>query len=583
MLAQICGAGWQGLEQEEATLWVRRIANPPAACPHARPSHLSETASSATIKSPMRASRWLLAIWFCFLARAFFYCAALPLWEGYDEWSHFAVVQRMVFHGEALVSRDRQIPRDVAASLQLAPVAWECRQLPPPSATHDDFWRLPPAERARREAAFRAIPSAWAFQDSTGNLTTYEGLQGPLAAWVMSPILSAVRNAHISTQALMLRWYSMAILSLVIPLTFLTARAAFGHDAPALGCAAVLAAMPGFLIGIARVSNESVAVLLFTLLTWLSLEELTRNRAIALGAVLGFGLLAKAYFLTAIPPVALLLLWKCRRPRALLVPLVAVAIAGWWYARNLLTTGTLSGMWESVVQPNATFATKLHQAIRVPWLGTIDSILFSHLWLGAWSTLTVRSWMYHLFYLLIVLAMLGLAWRVRSVPIAILALFYVTFWLGQLYHAALLSTVWGMATSLGCYLYAAGAAEVTLCAAGLRALSPRRARRFVVPAGVALFALLDLYTIHMVALPYYTGLIAHRPNGPVAAFHPTAAAIREGVARLAAFKSPLLVPPVLGALWFFYAAATLGLVALSFAVARREASSETTPQAACPN
>ena len=62
--------------------------------------------------SAMRATRWLLAIWLCFLARAFFYCAALPLWEGYDEWSHFAVVQRMAFRGEPLVSRDSPISRD---------------------------------------------------------------------------------------------------------------------------------------------------------------------------------------------------------------------------------------------------------------------------------------------------------------------------------------------------------------------------------------------------------------------------------------------------------------------------------------
>jgi hypothetical protein len=86
----------------------------------------------------MRAPRWLLAIWLCFLVRAFFYGAALPLWEGYDEWSHFAVVQRMAFRGEPLVSRDSPISRDVAASLDLAPVAWECRYLPPPSATYDD-------------------------------------------------------------------------------------------------------------------------------------------------------------------------------------------------------------------------------------------------------------------------------------------------------------------------------------------------------------------------------------------------------------------------------------------------------------
>jgi hypothetical protein len=254
------------------------------------------------------------------------------------------------------------------------------------------------------------------------------------------------------------------------------------------------------------------------------------------------------------------------------VPLLTLAIAAWWYVRNLLTTGTLSGMWESAVQPTATLGAQLHQATRVPWLATIDSILFSHLWLGAWSTLTVRSWMYHLFYLLIALAMLGLALRISTSAIRILAGFVLAFWLGQLYHANLLSMVWGIATSLGCYLNAVAAAEVTLCVAGLRALSPRAARRFVAPAGVALFALFDLYTLHMVALPYYTGFTAHRPGGPVANFHPAAANFPEFLTRLAAFKPPLLSEPVLAALWVCYAAATIGLVALSFAAARREAS-----------
>ena len=520
----------------------------------------------------MRAPRWLLAIWLCFLARAIFYCAALPLWEGYDEWSHFATVQRMAFRGEPLVSRFSQIPRDVAASLELAPVSWECRYLPPPSATYDEFWRLPAAERARREAEFRAIPSAWARQDSTGNLKTYEGLQAPLAGWIMVPVLLAARHAHLSTQVLLLRWFNMAILSLVIPLIFLIARRVFRHDATALACAAIIGAMPGYLIGIARVSNESVAVVLFTALLWLAVEELTRRRLIAMGVVLGLGFLAKAYFLAAVPAVAVLLVWKCRRPRALLVPLATLAIAGWWYVRNLLTTGTLSGMWESAVQPTVTLGDQFHQATRVPWLVTIDSILFSHLWLGAWSTLTVRSWMYHLFYLLIAIAMLGLAFRMSTSAIRILAVFVLTFWLGQLYHANLLSMVWGIATSLGVYLNAVAAGEVTLCVAGLRALSPRAGRRFVAPAGVALFALFDLYTLHMVALPYYTGFIAHRPGGPVASFHPAAASLTEFLARLAAFKSPLLPQPVLVALWVCYAAATLGLVALAFAAARRETS-----------
>jgi hypothetical protein len=517
----------------------------------------------------MRAPRWLPAIWLCFLARAFFYCAALPIWEGYDEWSHFAVVQHVAFRGEPLVDRYRLIPRDVAASLDLAPVAWECRNIPPPALTHDAFWRLPPAERARREAEFRVIPAAWSRENSTGNLTTYEGLQGPLSSWIMAPVLLAARRAHLATQVFLLRCFGMAILSLMIPLTFLIARSVFRRDSAALGCAAIVAAMPGLLIGIARVSNECVAVTLFTLLLWLCVEDLTRTRLIAIGVVLGLGLLAKAYFLTAIPPLALLLLWKCRRPHALLVPAIAFAIAGWWYVRNLLTTGTLSGMWESAVQPNATLVDQIHQAARTPWLATIDSILFSHLWLGAWSTLTVRSWMYHLFYAFIALGLLGAALRLSSVPLRILTGFTLTFWLGQLFHANLLSMVWGIATSLGCYLNAVLAGEVSLCVAGLRAITPRPTRRFVAPLGVALFALFDLYTLNLVALPYYAGLTAHRPGGPVSAFHPAATPLGDFLTRIAAFKSPLLPPPVLATLWASYAIATLLLVVSPFVAGRR--------------
>src|SRR5215467_1554576 len=246
--------------------------------------------------------RWLVVIWACFVARAAFYCAALPLWEGYDEWSHFAVVQRMAFRGEPLVARDAPIGGDIAASLELAPVAWESRNLPPPSLTQDDFWRLPPEERVRRESLFRAIPSSAAHQDSTGPLKAYEGLQGPLYGWIMTPVLLAASHAHLSTQVLLVRLFGVLLVSLIIPLTFRIGRGIL-DDGLALGCAAVVAVMPELLIDTARAGNDGVAAVLFTAVIWLSLEVarngLTRGRAITLGASLGLGLLAKAYFLTA--------------------------------------------------------------------------------------------------------------------------------------------------------------------------------------------------------------------------------------------------------------------------------------------
>src|SRR6185503_15309837 len=95
-----------------------------------------------------RVPRLLLLVWTCFLVRGAFYSAAFPIWEGFDEWAHFAVIERMVEHGEPLVWRHAPVSREIEASLQLAPVPWELRYLSPPSVTQDDYCRLSAAGRA---------------------------------------------------------------------------------------------------------------------------------------------------------------------------------------------------------------------------------------------------------------------------------------------------------------------------------------------------------------------------------------------------------------------------------------------------
>ena len=45
----------------------------------------------------------IYVIWACFAARLLFYAAMLPLWEGFDEWAHFAVIRTMATRGVLLV------------------------------------------------------------------------------------------------------------------------------------------------------------------------------------------------------------------------------------------------------------------------------------------------------------------------------------------------------------------------------------------------------------------------------------------------------------------------------------------------
>ncbi len=507
-------------------------------------------------------SEWpVAALWCCFLLRLGFYSAALPLWEGFDEWAHFSVV-RAVAHGSLLPPRAGPLPRDVEESMRLAPAPRDSTASLPSAVTHDDFWQLAPAERAAREAALRALPSDFRNQRGSSALRAYEGLQPPLYYWLTAPVLWLAGAAPLTFQVLLLRLASVLIASMVVPFAYLAARDFFRDSRLALGCAAVVALMPELAFDVARAGNDCLAVLLFTVLTWLALRVARENRAtaLALGIVLGLGLLTKAYFLAAIPPL-LLILAPLGRGALVRGLLPAVPIAGWWYLRNLLTTGTFTGLNEAVMLRGKT-GFLLLRAGEVPWRTALDSILLSHLWYGGWSGLTIRSWMYHLFYLAIAAAAAGCCLQLRSLfrPLAI----YGFFWLAQFYNVLLLFLSKGVPTSMGWYLYAAVAAEAILCVAGLRALLPKRAQYWPPLAGAFLFAALDLYTWNAVAAPYYTGLIRHRANGALAAVHVSdywAAGFGEFFNRLAAFKP--IAAPWLAAFWILYLLATAAPVILA--------------------
>lgn len=540
----------------------------------------------------VRSQRWMVVVWASFAARLLFYSAMLPLWEGYDEWAHFAVIRHMVNDGELLVSRQAPVPRDVEASLQLAPVPWEMRSLAPPSYTQDDFWRLSREERERRESAFQAMPAAWGKEYGSGPFSAYEALQPPLYYWMMAPALWLCQLFHagLEGQVLALRLLSSLLASLVVPLVFLLGRQVWGDSGTALGAAAIVALMPGLALDVARVGNDCLAVVLFTLLTWLAVktveEGLSIGLAVAGGLVLGFGLLTKAYFLAAIPAALAVWIygsWRARHAgHAAVAASLGAIVPGWWYVYNLRTTGTLSGLSESVMLRGMGAGEMLHKAGEIKWAKAVDAIFFSHLYFGGWSSLTVRSWMYHLFYIVILAAAVGLVRLLRRRAILTLLLIYLSFWLGQFYNVALLYISKGLAGSMGWYMYAVVGAEVTLCLAGLRKLAPARLSRWVAGGGAAMFALLDLYTVHAVAVPYYTGMIRHKVNGSLEALH-WAAFERIGtggaVERLTAFMRPFVPAAILVALWLLYLAGTAGALACACArkydsAAKRQGSSE---------
>jgi hypothetical protein len=490
------------------------------------------------------------------LARGLFYAGFQPLWEGYDEFAHFGVIRAMVTHGKLLVPRDQVLPRDVEESLRLVPVPWQIRAWSPDYLSDEAWWALPAAERSAREERLRTMPLEWRREDTPTGKLAYESLQAPLYYWLMAPVLWILQTAALPTQVLVLRWLAVAIASVTIPLVFLIAREVFVEDAVALGCAAIVALMPGFAIDVARVGNECLSVVLYSALTWTLVWS---GKRFAGPVLLGLGLIAKAYFLTAVPVVL-----AKQRKKALAAGAIALAIGGWWYVRNELTSGTLAGLAEQVMLRDLGFWGVLRRIPTVPWRTVVDAILLSHLYFGAWSSLTVRSWMYHLLYLVAAAGAIGLLWQLRNRAIRWLLVIYLAFWAGQLYNALLLYVSKGLAASMGWYLYAVVAAEVVLCTVGFG-----RFRAWAAAAGAGLFAVLDLYTVHALAIPYYTGMIAHKSNGALAAVHAgdfRALGVAGMFARLAVnkpFPAGMLV-----VLWMAYLAATVFALAITMRVNR---------------
>jgi hypothetical protein len=486
------------------------------------------------------------------------------------------------------------VSREIEESLKLVPLPWMLRDYPAPHMTHDDYWRLSEEERRHRSERLATLPTEWAGEPAAEPLLLYEAQQPPLYYWLMSQPLRLAGGLSLPARVVMIRHLSLALASLVIPLGFLIARRLFDRDDIAVGLVALIAALPEFLIDVCRVGNESLAVVVYSVLILLLLTRAeggnhTRH-ALLLGTTLGVGLLTKTYFLTAIPAVLVVAGWRygrTREGRRQLLPLAAVtfglpaAMAGWWFLRNRIHLGSWSGMQEAVFMKDLGPWEMIQQALRVDWLGALDSAFFSHIWFGNWSFIQVRPWMYRFFGCIALIALLGLVvmvlrlWRSHQKErtawlhpdhLLVLTSLYGFFILGIAYHVVITFAAKGLSATTGWYIYCLVAAEAALVIAGILTLSPSGARPWILPGMTACFAMLDLYATHFLLIPYYTGMTRHNTEGAVAAFHPGVLAetgVGTVLSRLLENKPDILSMPIMAVSWLLFVVATIGLVAIS--------------------
>ncbi len=149
---------------------------------------------------------------------------------------------------------------------------------------------------------------------------------------------------------LALRLLDAVLLTPVVPLAAASVLRLTGSRGAALAAAAFPLAIPqvGHIMGAA--TNDALIVTLGALATYLAVRVVTGDArwrvALGLGAVAGAAMLTKLMGAFLVPTVLLAYLlargaWRGRALRCLAALAVAFAVGGWWWAKNLLTLGTL--------------------------------------------------------------------------------------------------------------------------------------------------------------------------------------------------------------------------------------------------
>lgn len=545
-----------------------------------------------SLTDTMRTRFTLWTIWGCFLARALFYCAAVPLWEGYDEYSHFALIQYVGTHSGRFPP-DTMPPnssRAVSESRKLTPGPWLIHDSSQGILSYEEYFGLPSREQKARRARLERLPVEWSREEAAPLEHLYEAQQAPLYYWIMAPFYRLIEGLSIPSIVWILRSLTVLIASMAVPLAFLSGRRVFRNDPLALGAALVMTSFPELFIVIGHVGNEGLSVAAGALFVLLALRIVegtpSPGAGFQFGMALGAALLTKAYFLALIPVAAVALYLARRRAawQAVAAIVSCMAVSGWWYIHNFVLTGTLTGQNDDVQAVANSKVSLLSAVSQIHWAKVFDFIILSNIWLGDWSFLVVRTWMYRVVELMILAAIVGVCLQVvrersglpRPGELGLLALPYAAMIAGLCFQAAQVFRTAGSAGTMGYYLYALVVPESVLLIAGIARMIPAKMRLSpltAVPLVVFVLISLEQFGSWFVLLPYYGGLIRHNAGGslPTARIeqfrHGGIVTLFDHLSGIGTVSSPSVV--AIGAVLYISATAILLWLACRIAVSPR--------------
>jgi len=345
------------------------------------------------------------------------YLAILPVFEGFDENAHYSSMRQIADIGTIPIYDKSYLDQETID--YQGPLAYGSG-MPPfdRNMVYSKFFTNPELVEYYRQAYRQSLTRS---PYRASQVSNWQAQHPPLYYLLLASLVSVSNHFSLVTQFFLLRMVSFILALAGVAFGLLAFRQPSlppAADPAMIGFVLYPVILPMFYPEFTRLGNDSlclflVALVAYLLSLWLKDEHNTKI-SIAIGIVLGMGLLTKAFFIPITASFVMFLLIRLwwdknnvemrfqRGCNLLQIILPALLIGGGWYVYKLLIYGELTGSDLAIqLARQGGLMTGLKENFSFYALGRgIAGPLVSYSWAGTWS-LTRMPVLLHLPLLLI--------------------------------------------------------------------------------------------------------------------------------------------------------------------------------------